>query len=168
MNRIKYIWISFCFIRSYIKKWCHYKELYQKNDAKVISQRRLLLNLSLLQNNKNGYHYNFVIVINHNHMVKCFLYSFSCMKIDLFWSKLKRYVPSGPIDNKPPLVQKMAWCQRGDKPLSGPMTVYVTDAYIRTRPQWVNWHYKRMLQVNCMVNLFEMKEYCCHLKIMIL
>ena len=27
-----------------------------------------------------------------------------------------KYVPGSPIDNKPALVQVMAWCRTGDKP----------------------------------------------------
>ena len=46
------------------------------------------------------------------------------------------FVPKGPINNIPALVQIMDWRWPGSKPLSGPMMVYFTDAYI-TRPQWV-------------------------------
>ena len=35
-----------------------------------------------------------------------------------------------PIDNSA-LIQKMVWCQKGDKPLSEPMMVYVGDEYVR-------------------------------------
>ena len=35
------------------------------------------------------------------------------------------------IDNKSALIQKMAWCWTGDKPLSGPMMAYFTDEYMR-------------------------------------
>ena len=41
------------------------------------------------------------------------------------------FVPRSPIDNKPTLVQVMAWCQIGDKPLPEPMIAQFTDAYIR-------------------------------------
>ena len=37
----------------------------------------------------------------------------------------------GPIDNKWPLVQVMAWHQRGDKPLSEPLLNQFTDAYMQ-------------------------------------
>ena len=40
-------------------------------------------------------------------------------------------VPSGPIYNIPALVLIMAWHQPGDKPLSEPMMVSSTDAYMR-------------------------------------
>ena len=35
-----------------------------------------------------------------------------------------KFVPKGPINNSPALVQIMAWCLPGDKPLSEPMLVY--------------------------------------------
>ena len=46
------------------------------------------------------------------------------------WISLK-FVPRSPIDNKPALVQVMAWCRTGDKPLSEPMMAQFTDAYMR-------------------------------------
>ena len=42
-----------------------------------------------------------------------------------------KFVPKSPIDNNPALVQIMAWCQIGDKPLSEPMLTWFTDAYMR-------------------------------------
>ena len=41
------------------------------------------------------------------------------------------FVPNGPIDNNPALVQIMAWWRIGDKPLSEPMLTRFTDAYMR-------------------------------------
>ena len=41
-----------------------------------------------------------------------------------------KFVPRGPINNKPALVQVMAWCRTGAKPLSEPMKTQFTDAYI--------------------------------------
>ena len=56
-----------------------------------------------------------------------------------------RFVPKGPINNIPALVQIMAWCRPGDKPLSEPMMVSVLTHMCVTRPQWVNiWN------VNCL------------------
>ena len=46
-----------------------------------------------------------------------------------------KYNPMGLIDNMAALVQIMAWRQTGDKPLSEPMSVCCTDAYMC---QWVN------------------------------
>ena len=42
-----------------------------------------------------------------------------------------KYVPRSPIDNKSALVQVMAWCQTGDKPLPEPMMTQFIDAYMR-------------------------------------
>ena len=57
-----------------------------------------------------------------------------------------KFVPKGPINNIPALVQIMAWRRPGDKPLSEPMLLVrlLTDICV-TRPQWVNpthgWHF---------------------------
>ena len=42
-----------------------------------------------------------------------------------------KHVPRNPIDNKPALVQVMAWRRTGDKPLSEPMMTQFSDAYMR-------------------------------------
>ena len=42
-----------------------------------------------------------------------------------------KFVSKGPIKNIPALVQIMAWRRTGDKPLSEPMMLKITDAYIR-------------------------------------
>ena len=49
-----------------------------------------------------------------------------------------KFVPKGPINNIPALVQIMAWRRPGDKPLSEPMMVILTTHICVTRPQWVN------------------------------
>ena len=48
-----------------------------------------------------------------------------------------KFVPKVPINNIPALVQIMAWCRPGDKPLSGPMMVRLPTHICVTRPQWV-------------------------------
>ena len=42
-----------------------------------------------------------------------------------------KFVPKGPINNIPALVQVMAWCRTGDKPLSELMMTQFNDAYMR-------------------------------------
>ena len=48
-----------------------------------------------------------------------------------------KFVPKGPIDNIPALVQIMAWCGSDGKPLSEPMKVSLLMHICITRPQWV-------------------------------
>ena len=48
-----------------------------------------------------------------------------------------KFVPKGPINNIPTLVQIMAWRRPGDKPLSEPMMVSLMTHICVTRPQWV-------------------------------
>ena len=49
-----------------------------------------------------------------------------------------KFVPKGPINNIPALVQIMAWRRPSDKPLSEPMLVRLPTHICVTRPQWVN------------------------------
>ena len=42
-----------------------------------------------------------------------------------------KFVPKSPIDNKPPLVQVMAWRRTGDKSLPEPMMSQSIDPYMR-------------------------------------
>ena len=49
-----------------------------------------------------------------------------------------KFVPRGPINNIPTLVQVMAWRPSGDKPLSEPMMVSLPTHMCVTRPQWIN------------------------------
>ena len=46
-----------------------------------------------------------------------------------------KFVPKGPINNIPALVQIMAWRHSGDKPLSEPMVVCFPTHISVTRPQ---------------------------------
>ena len=57
------------------------------------------------------------------------------------WISIKislKFVPKGPINNIPALVQIMAWRRPGDKPLSEAMMVHLPTHIWVSRPQWVN------------------------------
>ena len=41
-----------------------------------------------------------------------------------------KFVPKGPIDSKSALVQVVAWCWTGDKPLPESVLTQLTDAYM--------------------------------------
>ena len=57
-----------------------------------------------------------------------------------------KFVPKGPINKIPALVQMMAWHRPGDKPLSEPMVVRLLTRICVTRPQWVKGvNYTRQL-----------------------
>ena len=58
------------------------------------------------------------------------------------WISIKislKFVPKGPVNKIPTLVQIMAWRRSGDKPLSKPMMVSLLTHICITRPQWVNF-----------------------------
>ena len=48
-----------------------------------------------------------------------------------------KFVPKGQSNNIQALVQIMAWCRSGDKPLSEPMVVSLPTHICVTLPQWV-------------------------------
>ena len=58
------------------------------------------------------------------------------------WISIKislKFVPNGPINSIPALVQIMAWHRSGDKPLSEPMMENLVTHICVARPQWVKW-----------------------------
>ena len=59
---------------------------------------------------------------------------FKCISLnENVWTLLKislKIVPKVRINSIPVLVQIMAWRRPGDKPLSEPMMIFFTDAYI--------------------------------------
>ena len=60
------------------------------------------------------------------------------------WIPIKislKFVPKGPINKIPSLVQITAWRRSGDKPLSEPMMVSLPTHICVTRPQWVKRMY---------------------------
>ena len=51
-----------------------------------------------------------------------------------------KFIFKCPINNNPVLVQIMAWCRTGNKPLSEPMMVRLSPYICITRPHWVKGH----------------------------
>ena len=70
------------------------------------------------------------------------------------WKSIKislKFVPKGPINNNPALVQIMAWRRSGDKPLSEPMMVSLLTHICVTRPQCV----KEVRSLSCCRYFYE-------------
>ena len=87
-----------------------------------------LVNINTLRPRQNGRHFPDDI----------FKWIFLNEKV---WIPIKismKFVPKGPINNIPALVQIMAWRRPGDKPLAEQMMVSLTAHICVTRPQWVN------------------------------
>ena len=71
-----------------------------------------------------------------------------------------KFVPDGPINNIPPLVQIMAWRRPGDKPLSEPVMFSLLTNICVTWPQWVKdtsqWlSAKRYCGVKCLCIMID-------------
>ena len=58
-----------------------------------------------------------------------------------------KFIPKGPINNIPALIQIMAWRRPGDKPLSEPMMVSLLTHICVTRPQRVKCVQERNVKV---------------------
>ena len=69
-----------------------------------------------------------------------------------------KFVPMGPTNNNPALVQIMAWRRSGDKPLSEPMMVSFLTHLCVTRPQWVKgrlpWNQKPIHRLHVTYQMF--------------
>ena len=59
-----------------------------------------------------------------------------------------KFVPKGPINNIPALVQIMVWRRTGAKPLSEPAMLCLPKHICVTRPQWVNVQFLLSNQYN--------------------
>ena len=84
--------------------------------------------LNTLRPRQNGRHFP-------DYIFKCFFLN------ENVWIVIKislNFIPNGPINNIPALVQIMAWRRPGDKPLSEPMMLSLLMHICITRPQWVN------------------------------
>ena len=65
-----------------------------------------------------------------------FLNKIVCILIEISWM----FVPCGPNNNIPVLVQIIAWRQPDANRLSEPMMIRFATHICITRPQWVNWY----------------------------
>ena len=69
-----------------------------------------------------------------------------------------KFVPKGPINNIPALVQIIAWHRPGDKPLSEPLMVSLTTHICVPRPQWFNPMCTQELDLNMPGNILPLTE----------
>ena len=79
-----------------------------------------------------------------------------------------KFVPRGPVNNIPSLVQIMAWRRPGDKPLSEPMMVRLLTHICVAQPQWINSfliiHKPMEISMKLMINNFQANFSYCWLK----
>ena len=57
-----------------------------------------------------------------------------------------KFIPKGPIHNVPALVQIMAWCRPGNKPLSKPTMIILLTHICVTQAQWVKRMHESWLE----------------------
>ena len=77
--------------------------------------------------------------------------NFKCIFLNKnIWISIKislKFVPKGPINNIPALVQIMVWFRSGDKPLSELMVVSVLMQIRVSRSQWAKINYNTNLTI---------------------
>ena len=83
--------------------------------------------VNTLRQRQNGCHFPKVI----------FKWIFLNKNIGILIKILLKFSSKGPINNIPALVQIMAWCRPGNKPLSEPMMVSLLEHIWVIRPQWI-------------------------------
>ena len=94
----------------------------------IVRLAMIALSLNTLRPKQNGRH-------SADDIFKCIFLN----ENEWIWLKISlKFVPKGPMNNIPALVQIMAWRRPGDKPLSEPMMVSLPMHICITRPQWVN------------------------------
>ena len=93
--------------------------------------------LSIVQK-KHSVHYHIEAETNGSHFADDI---FKCIFLnENVWILIKislKFVPEGPINNIPAMVQIMAWRRPGNKPLSDPKMVSLRMHKCIARPQWV-------------------------------
>ena len=68
---------------------------------------------------------------NGRYFPDIFKYSFVNENLWISITIILKFVPKGPNNNIPALVQIMVWCRAVDKPLSEPVMAQFIDAYMR-------------------------------------
>ena len=87
----------------------------------------IALNINTLRLRQSGHHFP-------DDTFKCIFFN------ENVWILIKmslKFVPKGPINNIPTLIQIMAWHLSGAKPLSEPMMISLLMHICITWPQWV-------------------------------
>ena len=85
----------------------------------------------------------------------------TCLNFFLMNEISLKFVSKGSINKIARLVQVMAWCQPGNKPLSEPMMIRLPMNICVTRPQWVNDYIWCFLKITYFHNSTEhLIKYC--------
>ena len=113
------------------------------------------ITFNILRTRHNGCHFPDVI--------------FKCIFLnENVWISIKislKFVHKGPNNNIPALVQRMAWCHPGDKPLSEAIMVSLLTHICVTRPQWVKFlHLSISIRCFCLQTCcsFWTTDWICH------
>ena len=100
----------------------------------IHTQVRAVVYFNTLRPRQNGRHFA-------DNIFKCIFLNENVWIPIKIWLK---FVPKGPINNIPSLVQVMVWRRPGAKPLSEPMVVSLLIHICVTRAQWIKPRFEWM------------------------
>ena len=132
---MNWLWCSEAYAIIVLGQHCSRQRLvYYLRQYWLAINETILLHINILRPRQNGRHFA-------DDIFKCiFLNENVRISIEI---SLK-FVLKESINNIPALVQIMAWCRPGDKPLSEPIMVSLLTHICITRPQWVmEWNYEK-------------------------
>ena len=136
-------WIDGAFIQR-VNKYIHRREYHLVYHTKHSGLFKSQIIIQILK--RLVYYYEFCWCVlthwgrNHIDAISHTTFSNEFFFNENIWILIKislKFVPKGPINNIPALVQIMAWRRPGDKPLSEPMMLISLTHICVTRPQWV-------------------------------
>ena len=76
--------------------------------------------------------------LNAWHIADNIWYTFLNKNHHVFIKIALKFVPTNLINNKSPLIQVLAWCLCGTKPIPGPMMTKFTDMFIHASPCFIS------------------------------
>ena len=120
----------------------------QRHHGHIVSAK---LGVNTLRPRENGRYFT-------DHTFKC---SFLNENVRILIKISLKFVPKGPVNNIPSLVQIMAWCRPGDKPLSELMVVSLLMHVCVTLPQWVEMN--NLMAYICFVKQINYLHFISHL-----
>ena len=115
-------------------RWYGFAQSCWINLKLFLNHKHLLLNLCYQSHNQN----KSFLALTHGGQDKMAAIFQTTFSNALTWMKMYEFRFIIPINNIPALVQIMAWCHPGDKPLSEPRMVTLLMHICVTRSQWVD------------------------------
>ena len=140
-------WLNFgtffkfpCIVQIYAWFFMHCRNHHSDSHNNHVIKQCIVTDFNTLRLRQNGRHFI-------DNIFKCIFFN------ENVWIPIKislKFVPKGPINNIPALVQMMAWHQLGDKPLSELIMARLLMHIYVTLPQRVNVEFTLVFRIACL------------------